>query len=142
MGRVHLGSARVTCRRPGWFFHSPHSWGGPAALVALMMLASCERSIDEATLTRETEEAQQAEASARERFSTGDERDAWTLTVTGRVPSTTVLPFREVERLEWHIPDVFDERTVQTLVGRFIDVDLCRLERDEDLFTFVPVTGR
>lgn len=68
-------------------------------MVAMGLVTACQRPVDEATLTRESEEAEQAEAAARERFGTGDERASWTLTVTGRVPSTAVLPFREVERL-------------------------------------------
>lgn len=81
-------------------FRGVPGWLGSAALVVTMGLAaSCDRAIDDATLTREREEAEQAEAAARARFGTGDERTSWTLTVTGRVPSTVVLPFREVERL-------------------------------------------
>lgn len=74
---------------------------GAAVLVAAMALsASCDRAVDEATLTRESAEAEQAEQAARARHGTGaDERASWTLTVTGRVPTTVVLPFREVERL-------------------------------------------
>jgi len=75
-------------------------WRDLTAAIAIATCSiGCDRGVSGATIDRELAEARAAEASERARHGDGDERATWTLTVTGRVPSTLVLPFREVEQL-------------------------------------------
>lgn len=67
--------------------------------LATVVAVACDRGVAEATLDRELREAQAAEREERSRHGDGDESATWTLTITGRVPATVVLPYREVERL-------------------------------------------
>lgn len=39
----------------------------------------------------------------------------------------------------WRIPKVFDQRSVDELIGRFVDLDVYRRKREGDAFSYVPV---
>ncbi len=67
--------------------------------LALFVSAGCSRGPRDAQLDGWLNDARAADAREQRRFGTGDESATWTLTITGRVPHSVVLPFREVDRL-------------------------------------------
>lgn len=71
----------------------------PAVLVAVGLLAACDRGPSDAQLDQWLEEAREADREAMARHGDDDERARWTLTVVNPIAESTELRWRELDRM-------------------------------------------